>query len=285
MNVDNLVQGLLNKSLKLKDIPEDKIDEVIDALSKTKEDLTKQLPQNMGTMTNTTMPRPAAAADINQPGIAEQVNIGGMTKPVNKKEKIDYFANGQWDIRELDKSDDTTTEWSGTERRNKMNLNVSPIKERRGQKKEVQLSYPYKESKAQAKDDLQSAKTSIENAKRHHKRGDKDDYHHALDTGKAYLNRAKEGLKKPKKEKVAKSGYKGYTEADNIRRKAKNISDKGEGDVQSMPRIKRWGKKTTGTDLDRQVKEMKRKTKKSPVKVYTKEEIQAYEKQKRKTNH
>jgi len=260
MNVDNLVKGLLNKSLKLEEIPEDKIDIVIDELKKAKKELAKQ--------------QPPIAGDINSaPPMAPQMNVG--SSQVNKKEKINYFGNGQWDIEEIGKGDDDRTEtYPGPDRRNPENTNVQPMKERRGQKKEVQLDFPYKEAKQQAKDDLHNAKTAIRNAKR---AKNKEDYQHALDTAKAGLERAKQNMSKPK-QKMAKSGYQGYDPKVNIKRKEGNLSDKGEGEIQSMPRIKRWGKKTRGTDLDRQVKEMKRKSKKAPVKVYSKEEIEAYNK-------
>jgi len=302
LNVDLIVNEILSKSLDIKDLDDELLDAVIDELRRQKDILEKQqfgminalqekgLPfgskgrsnpttsTQENTVNATTVKSPATQTA--SPSIAEQINFGGQFKPVNKKEKIQYFDNGQWDIKSMEKGDDdTTTEWSGSERRKHMNLKVSPIKERRGQKKEVQLPLAYKESKAQAKDDLMNARTAVDNARQ---AKNKEDYHHALDTAKANLNRAKENLHTPK-QKIAKSKYDGYTESDNIRRKMNNISDEREEQIKSMPRVKRWGKKTTGTDLDRQVKDMKQKSKQSPVKVFTPEEI-AEENKKRGLN-
>lgn len=72
-------------------------------------------------------------------------------------------------------------------------------------------------------------------------------------------------------EDIEKSGYKGYTAEDNIRRKASNI---GDTDIQSMPRIKQYG----GSGVNAAAKEaakMKAKSKKNPVKTYSPEEIKA----------
>lgn len=71
---------------------------------------------------------------------------------------------------------------------------------------------------------------------------------------------------------VEKSGYKGYTPEDNARRKANNLSE-GTG-IKSMDRIKQYG----GSGPNAAAKEaakMKAKSKKNPVKTYSKEEIDA----------
>ena len=68
-----------------------------------------------------------------------------------------------------------------------------------------------------------------------------------------------------------KSGYKGYTPEDNARRKANNV---GETDIKSMPSIKQYG--GSGPDAaSREAAQMKARSKKNPVKVYTPEEIKA----------
>lgn len=70
---------------------------------------------------------------------------------------------------------------------------------------------------------------------------------------------------------MEKSGYKGYTTEDNIKRKANNIDETG---IQSMPRVKAYG----GSGVDaaaREASQMKAKSKKNPVKVYTPAEIAA----------
>lgn len=79
------------------------------------------------------------------------------------------------------------------------------------------------------------------------------------------------GSKQPSE--VHKSGYKGYTDTDNMKRKKNNLSE--DTGIHSMNRIKRYG--GSGPDAaNREAAEMKRKSKKNPVKVYTKEEIAAY---------
>jgi hypothetical protein len=70
---------------------------------------------------------------------------------------------------------------------------------------------------------------------------------------------------------MAKSGYKGYTEEDNIKRKANNVTAE-ESPIQSMRRVKKYGKRGAN-ELGDTVRELKAKSKKQPVKVYTKEEL------------
>ncbi len=220
MEVDVTVNGVLHKSIDINELDEDMLNIVIDELRRHRESLEKQqfgmiqalqekgLPQNTSGKTamspsssaSNTINTTATASQEKPPSIAEQINFGGQFKPVNKKEKVKYATNGQWDIQPIEKgSEDTTTEWSGSERRKKMNLNVEPIKERRGEKKEVKLPFAYKEPKTQAKDDLKNAKTAVENAKR---ATSKEDRKHALDTAKASLNRAKKNLQNPQKKRA-----------------------------------------------------------------------------------
>lgn len=75
-----------------------------------------------------------------------------------------------------------------------------------------------------------------------------------------------------KSDEIEKSGYKGYTPEDNARRKKNNLSE-GTG-IKSMDRIKRYG----GSGPNSAAKEaarMKAASKKNPVKTYSKEEIDA----------
>lgn len=69
---------------------------------------------------------------------------------------------------------------------------------------------------------------------------------------------------------LEKSGYKGYTDADNVRRKANNIGE--DTGIHSMNRIKKWGGSGANA-ADREAKEMRRKSKKNPVKEFSAEEI------------
>jgi len=69
-----------------------------------------------------------------------------------------------------------------------------------------------------------------------------------------------------------KSGYKGYTTADNIKRKSNNTSE--ESGIHSMNSIKQYGGSGVNA-LDRTVKELRRKSKKNPVKEFSPEEIAA----------
>jgi hypothetical protein len=122
--MNDIVVGILNKSLKLEDISEDMLEEVIQELSKTKEDLNKQfglinalqdkgLPwsSSSGTGVNTTQtpstPTPttdSGSASDPSPSIAEQINFGGK---FGKQEKVKYFKNGQWDIQPIQKDDES----------------------------------------------------------------------------------------------------------------------------------------------------------------------------------
>jgi hypothetical protein len=75
-----------------------------------------------------------------------------------------------------------------------------------------------------------------------------------------------------KNKPMKKSNYDGYTEADNIKRKKNNIETGDTGKIKVLPRTKKYSK--TGADkLSRDVKDLKRKSKKSPVKIFTPEEI------------
>lgn len=69
-----------------------------------------------------------------------------------------------------------------------------------------------------------------------------------------------------------KSGYKGYTETDNIRRKKNNMSENT--GISSMNRIKQYGGSGPNA-ASKEAAEMKRKSKKNPVKVFSAEEIAA----------
>jgi hypothetical protein len=69
---------------------------------------------------------------------------------------------------------------------------------------------------------------------------------------------------------LEKSSYPGvYDDNDNARRKSKNTPD--ESPIGTMKRVKKW---PSAGRLDREVKEIKQKNKKQPVKTYTKEEIE-----------
>jgi hypothetical protein len=61
--------------------------------------------------------------------------------------------------------------------------------------------------------------------------------------------------------KIEKSNYKGYTPADNVRRKKNNIDDTG---IKAMPRVKKYGKQGAN-QIDREVAESKAKTVKGLV--------------------
>lgn len=68
---------------------------------------------------------------------------------------------------------------------------------------------------------------------------------------------------------LEKSNYSGYTETDNARRKAKNLTE--DSPIQAMKRVKKW---SSAGKLDREARQIKAKNKKQPVKIYTKEEIE-----------
>lgn len=69
-----------------------------------------------------------------------------------------------------------------------------------------------------------------------------------------------------------KSGYKGYTDADNARRKANNLGE--ETGIHSMNRIKQYGGSGPNAAA-RDAAKMKAKSKKNPVKTFTPEEVEA----------
>ena len=71
-------------------------------------------------------------------------------------------------------------------------------------------------------------------------------------------------------ETLDKSGYKGYTPEDNARRKANNTGETT--GIHTMDSIKAYGGSGPSA-ADKEAKEMKAKSKKNPVKVYTPEEI------------
>lgn len=69
---------------------------------------------------------------------------------------------------------------------------------------------------------------------------------------------------------LEKSSYPGvYSDTDNAKRKSSNLTD--EAPIQTMKRVKKW---SSAGKLDREVKDIKAKNKKQPVKIYTKEEIE-----------
>lgn len=98
---------------------------------------------------------------------------------------------------------------------------------------------------------------------------------------KADMNVGPEKLKLSKNGQwsIEKSGYKGYTETDNIKRKKNNLSE--DTGIHTMNRIKRYGGSGPSA-ASKEAADMKRKSKKNPVKVYTPEEIKAYEESKKK---
>lgn len=69
---------------------------------------------------------------------------------------------------------------------------------------------------------------------------------------------------------LEKSGYKGYTPEDNAKRKANNTGETT--GIHTMDSIKAYGGSGPSA-ADREAKEMKAKSKKNPVKIYTPEEI------------
>lgn len=103
---------------------------------------------------------------------------------------------------------------------------------------------------------------------------------HKMKEAKAQLNQMEKlSLNKGGQWSIEKSGYKGYTETDNINRKKNNLSE--DTGIHSMNRIKRYGGSGPSA-ATKEAAEMKRKSKKNPVKVYTPEEIKAYEESKKK---
>jgi hypothetical protein len=73
------------------------------------------------------------------------------------------------------------------------------------------------------------------------------------------LKQFKEGLLKM-------SRYEGYTDADNVKRKANNLGE--ETGLKSMPHMKQWSKRGVDTP-DKEAKKLRAKSKKNPVKVIT----------------
>ena len=69
---------------------------------------------------------------------------------------------------------------------------------------------------------------------------------------------------------IKKSGYKGYTDTDNIKRKANNTTETT--GIHTMNSIKQYGGSGPNA-ASKEAAEMKAKSKKNPVKVYSKEEI------------
>ena len=72
------------------------------------------------------------------------------------------------------------------------------------------------------------------------------------------------------------SNYIGYKKEDNARRKANNLGEDS-GISKTMSRTKQWG--GSGVDAaSREAKKMRQLSKKQPVKIWTKEEIEALNK-------
>jgi len=78
---------------------------------------------------------------------------------------------------------------------------------------------------------------------------------------------------------IEKSGYKGYKPEDNARRKANNTGEKT--GIHTMDSVKQYGGSGVNA-ISREVKELKRKTRKNPVKIYSKEEIAAINEENKK---
>lgn len=76
---------------------------------------------------------------------------------------------------------------------------------------------------------------------------------------------------------IEKSNYPGYTPEDNARRKANNLPEGTQ--IKTMDRIKQYGGSGPNA-ADKEAKEMRRKSKKNPVKEYSKEEIDAINREK-----
>jgi len=77
---------------------------------------------------------------------------------------------------------------------------------------------------------------------------------------------------------MKKSGYKGYTDTDNIKRKANNTGETT--GIHTMDSIKEWGGSGVNA-ASKEAKEMKRRSKKNPVKTFTPAEIAEYSKNKK----
>ena len=98
-------------------------------------------------------------------------------------------------------------------------------------------------------------------------------------------NRIKSQKSEPKKELIKaldngqwsleKSGYKGYNAVDNIRRKENNLVGES-SPIQSMQNVKRYSKQGVNS-LDTNVKKLKQKSRKQPVKTFSSEEIKEVE--------
>jgi hypothetical protein len=69
---------------------------------------------------------------------------------------------------------------------------------------------------------------------------------------------------------LEKSKYDGYDPNDNARRKANNL-DVEQSPIKTMSRVKKWGGSGIGA-VNREAQDMRRKSKKSPVKSYNKED-------------
>lgn len=163
-------------------------------------------------------------------------------------EMIKFDDNGQWSI---DKADDYKTRETAVPGVSEMGIEA-----RRGTgKPALETGYHRVTSPEKHKEMArQMAREQIEQTKR-----------------------IKPKLVKEEDSEIEKSGYEGYTESDNARRKMNNLSD--ESGIHSMNRIKRYGGSGPNA-VAREVTEMKRKSKNNPVKVYSPEEIAAYEKNK-----
>ncbi len=106
---------------------------------------------------------------------------------------------------------------------------------------------------------------------------------------KKLINRENKGELKIKKSLIKfdkngqwsldKSGYKGYTETDNIKRKENNMPETT--GIHTMNSVKRYGGSGPNA-ATREVAEMRRKSKKNPVKIYSKEEIEAINAERKK---
>jgi len=280
VNIKDIAECILSKTIELQDVKDDltenELEELIKSLEEVKEELSKQWgminalkdkglpvqPTASTTSSNTSVNTSSSVSS--KPSIAEQINWGGQYRPVGKGEKINYFDNGQWDIEAVDKTDEEKIDTGiKAARTQAMMARVTGDKKYTNQMKNTMRTV--KDIQGKSRMTTEGEKKQLQEAK------DKADLKE-LRSGKdrrqnnpkiiPIKERRVGERREAEQQKIAKSGYQGYTETDNIKRKSKNI---GDTEVKAMPRIKRYGGSGPSA-ATKEAKEMKAKSAKNPIK-------------------
>lgn len=210
---------------------------------------------------------------------------------MQKSDEISFADNGQWSLSKgAQNSEPTKTmQHEPSPEHEKVETKVHP--EFSGvEHLEYMRHKSGKNSNLERKKGKELQDANIDIARRHIKAAKVSKENGNKDATKAYLDAAKEALTVKKSlqerlndiiETLDKSNYPGeYDEADNAKRKAKNTGETT--GIRTMDSVKAYGGSGPSAAA-REAKEMKAKSKKMPVKVYTSEEIAALNNPTKKT--